>query len=323
MPWPKARESASCRLKKQIPRHARNDTERVSPIYYNYSMNLIDGSSNMGDKQPAGIEKIAGGRLRSFYGESYRTIFDSILDIFFPPLCIKCGKSINGREAICLPCLESIPINKSLFCGKCGARLPYGKKICHFDFPYILGAAATYKNETARGLVRELKFGFIKNAARPLAKLLISYVENIGLTDHFASQNRGLTRTYRGITQNITENDWIVVPVPLGKKRMRKRGFNQAILIAEIFAEHFSLTVEKEGFVRQKETRPQSEMENFELRLENARDCFEVTSPEKFSGRNIIFIDDVSTSGATFLEAANSLKKSGAKKIIALAAVKG
>jgi len=267
----------------------------------------------------------ADGRLRSF--------FDSALDVFFPSLCIKCGKNINGRGVICVSCFENIPLNKSLFCGRCGARLPYGKKICHLDFPYVLGAATTYKNEAARDLIRELKFGFIKNAAQPLAKLLISYAENTGFADNFASQNRGLTQTYRGITQNVTENDWVVVPVPLGAKRFRRRGFNQSALIAKIFAGHFSLAVEEKGFARQKETRPQSEMENFESRLENARNCFRVTSPENFSGRNIILIDDVSTSGATFFEAAKTLsarggsafggKKSGAKKIVALAAVKG
>ncbi len=228
-------------------------------------------------------------------------LIEFILDIFFPSLCVKCGKNINGRKAVCLSCFENIPLNKSLFCGRCGARLPYGKKICHFDFPFILGAATSYKNEVARDLVRKLKFKFIKNAAQPLAKLLICFSENTG----------------------FVENGWIVVPIPLGVSRLRKRGFNQSVLIAEIFAKHFSLTVEKEGFGRKKETKPQSEMENFESRLKNTRDCFKVTAPEKFSGKNIILIDDVSTSGATFFEAALALKKSGAKKIIALAAVKG
>lgn len=262
-------------------------------MYNDYSMNLSIDPNNAGEKLLLAAKKTT--------SESFRSFFDSILDIFFPSLCIKCGKGINGRETICLPCFENIPVNKSFFCGSCGARLPYGKKVCHFDFPYILGAATTYKNETARDLVRELKFGFIRNTANPLAKLLIAYVENMG----------------------FAENDWIVVPVPLGAKRLRKRGFNQAALIAEIFAGRFSLAVEKEGFIRRKETMPQSEMKNFESRLKNTKGCFEVTARKNFSGRNIILIDDVSTSGATFFEAANSLKKSGAKKIIALAAVKG
>ena len=79
----------------------------------------------------------------------------------------------------------------------------------------------------------------------------------------------------------------------LKKKFILASDSESAVLIAE--------RLEKEGFVRQKETKPQSEMENFESRLENIRDCFKVTAPEKFSGKNIILIDDVSTSGATFL----------------------
>lgn len=227
--------------------------------------------------------------------------FDSILDIFFPPVCISCGKNLTDVETICPACIETIPLNSSLFCGQCGARLPVNEKICHFGFPYILGAATTYKNETVRGLVKELKFGLIKNAKRPLAELLIHYADNTG----------------------VMGKDWIVVPVPLGKKRLRERGFNQAELIAEIFAGHFSLPLEKDGFIRRKETTPQSEIKKIGDRAKNTKDCFEVTMPEKFAGRKIILIDDVSTSGSTFFEAAGTLKKSGAKKIIALAVAKG
>ena len=238
---------------------------------------------------------------KKIMGRYFRAALDCVLDIFFPSICPGCGKNVTGGQVVCFSCFENIPINKSLFCGSCGARLPENKKICHLDFPYILGVATTYKNETARNLIRELKFGFIKNASSPLAELLIAYAESIG----------------------IAEDDWIVVPIPLGKKRLRQRGFNQATAIAEIFAGHYSLAVEKEGFVRHKETKPQTEMKNFESRVENAGGCFSVTAPEKFAGRNIILIDDVSTSGATFFEAATSLKKSGAKKIVALAAAKG
>jgi len=229
--------------------------------------------------------------------------FTSFLEVLFPSLCLKCGKNVDSGKALCAKCFADIPLNRSLFCGSCGARLPYGQKICHFGFPYILGAAADYKNETARNLVRELKFGFIKSSASQLAELLAVYSENTGFVG--------------------TENDWIVIPVPLGKKRLRQRGFNQAALIADIFAERFSLETEKGALLRKKETEPQSEIKNFESRVKNAENCFEVVAPEKISGKNIIIIDDVSTSGATFFEAASSLKKAGARKIFALAAAKG
>lgn len=229
------------------------------------------------------------------------SFFDSFLDVLFPSLCLSCGKNVDSGEALCRECFALIPLNKSFFCGRCGARLPYGQKICHFDFPYILGTAASYKDVSARGLVRELKFGFIKSAARPLAELIIAYSENAG----FAGD---------GCT---------VVPVPLGKKRLRRRGFNQAELIADIFAEHFSLNIEKSALARIKETKPQSEIKKFCERVKNAENCFEAIAPEKISGKNIIIIDDVSTSGSTFFEAAACLKKAGARKIFALAAAKG
>ncbi len=256
-------------------------------------------------------------------GKYFRFVLDSVLDIFFPQSCLDCSREIQRDEVVCRPCFEKISVNKFFHCGKCEARLPEGKKICHFDFPYVLGAAAEYQNKTVRLIVRALKFGFSKNAARPLAELIIACSENMDLAG----------------------SDWLVVPVPLGKKRMRKRGFNQAELIAKIFAEHFSLEMEKSGLIRSRETEPQSEMKKFGSRIENVKDCFSVVFPEKFAGRNIILIDDVSTSGVTFFEAAEALsakggspssvagllrrtgasggKKSGAEKIIALAAAKG
>src|SRR3989344_1214947 len=97
------------------------------------------------------------------FGEFLSSAADSFLEIFFPSLCVSCGGHITGRETICASCLEKIPLNKSLFCGKCEARIPpacrqgrENKKICHHDFPYILGAAANYKNELVRDIVREL-----------------------------------------------------------------------------------------------------------------------------------------------------------------------
>lgn len=233
--------------------------------------------------------------------EKLSSMLGAVLDIIFPPMCVSCGKDLTGGGIICAQCFEKIFLNKSLFCGQCGARLPANEKICHFDFPYTLGAATNYKNEIVRELVKQLKFGFIKNAARPLAELLIFYAGNACFVD----------------------DGWLVVPIPLGKGRLRKRGFNQAELIAEIFAEKFSMPLEKSGFIRKKETKPQSEIKKSEDRIKNTADCFAVLSPEKFSGKKIILIDDVSTSGSTFFEAAAALKKSGARRIIALAAAKG
>ncbi|MBI4085940.1 MAG: ComF family protein [Candidatus Liptonbacteria bacterium] len=251
-------------------------------------------------------------------------MFTWLLDVLFPPVCLNCRQSVKSGESICISCFSNIKIFNTLFCGKCRARLPsialapglrsqsgsFGgvgkeslvtiKKICHKDFPYLLGAAADYQDETVKQLVRSLKFGFIKSAAGSLASLLVSYAE--------------------GVNYRITA--FTVIPIPLSRARERKRGFNQSFLIAKIFAGHFGLELNPNILVRDKNTMAQSEIKDFEKKRDNVKNCFSIKSLDSVNGKNFILIDDVVTSGATFFEAASALKRAGAKKIIALAAAK-
>ncbi len=229
------------------------------------------------------------------------SIFSRLLDLIFPPVCVNCRTNVESGQAICEQCFSKIKIFNSLFCGRCLARLPQNKKICHFDFPYILGSAADYRDEAVKNLVQGLKFNFLKSAARPLGALLINYARNIPLA----------------------VSGYVVLPVPLSRLRHRQRGFNQSLLLAEIFSRHFNLEMKPEILVRTRNTKPQSEIKNYDQKKENARNCFSIKEPELVTGRNFILIDDVSTSGATFFEAATCLKQAGARKIICLAAAKG
>ena len=227
-------------------------------------------------------------------------MFTWLFDLLFPPTCLNCLHGVQSGEAVCASCFSSIKIFGTFFCGKCRARLAENKKICHLDFPYLLGAAADYHNETVKNLVQNLKFGFIKSAARPLASLLVNYAESV----------------------NYPMVGFVVVPIPLSKKRERKRGFNQSFLIAEAFASHFGLELNPRLLLRNKNTKAQSEIKDFEKKRENVENCFSIKSPDSVQGKNVILVDDVVTSGATFFEAASALKRAGAKKIIALAAAK-
>lgn len=222
--------------------------------------------------------------------------FDRILDLIFPPPCLSCKANVGGEETICRRCFGGIVLNQTLFCGRCSARLPDQKKICHADYPYILGAATEYNNEAARSLIKGLKFQFAKKAARPLGELLARYTESL----------------------ELPLKGFITIPIPLSQKRLRQRGFNQSELIAGIFADHFSLPLESHCLVKPKNTKPQSETKGLDERKENIKNCFRVENAEKIVGKKIILIDDVTTSGATLFEAAKTLKTAGAKKIIAL-----
>ena len=233
-----------------------------------------------------------------------------LFDVLFPPICLNCRQSVKHGETVCDSCFSGIKISKTFFCGKCYARLPAEvstkaglatvKKICHQDFPYLLGAAADYQDTTVKHLVRNLKFGFIRSAARPLAFLLVHYAGNT----------------------NYPTTGFAVVPIPLSRARERQRGFNQSFLIAEIFANHFGLELNPDILIRNKNTKAQSEINNFAEKRGNVKNCFSVKRPDSVQGKNFILIDDVVTSGATFFEAAGALKRAGAKKIVALAAAK-
>lgn len=221
-------------------------------------------------------------------------MFDLVLDIIFPPRCAHCHSYVKSGNALCPACRETIRLNDRLFCGKCRARLPNGEKICHYGLPCVLGGAVDYKNPAARSLVRELKFSLVKGAAAHLADFLIAYAENFDVPSAAA-----------------------VMPVPLGPKRLRERGFNQSDLIARRFAAHFDLVYDISCLSRDKDTPPQSGLKNISERQLNVAGCFRVKSAPP---RRIILIDDVVTSGATMIAAAEALKRAGAKHILALAA---
>ncbi|MEK7077434.1 MAG: phosphoribosyltransferase family protein [Patescibacteria group bacterium] len=224
----------------------------------------------------------------------------AILDFVFPSHCVGCGTFMERGKTLCGECSGSIPLHKTLFCGVCASRLPAEKKICHQENPYILAAAADYGDARVRGLIHALKFKYIRAAADPLAELIAGYLERLALP----LQGR------------------LIIPVPLGRKRMRTRGFNQSELVAERLARRFGLSLDAVALIRARDTAPQSERADFAERNANVADCFAVPQNIAVAGKSILLVDDVSTSGATLREAAATLKRAGAKSIIALVAAK-
>ncbi len=106
---------------------------------------------------------------------------------------------------------------------------------------------------------------------------------------------------------------YFLVPVPLTKKKLLKRGFNQAEILTEKIHQLTNLPIFN-GLKKIKETKDQAEL-NFKERLINLKFAFKV---ERKSPKNIILIDDIKTTGTTLKECAKTLKENGAKNIIAL-----
>lgn len=105
----------------------------------------------------------------------------------------------------------------------------------------------------------------------------------------------------------------IVVPVPLSRSRKRERGFNQA----ELIAKNLGLPIGTQSLVRVLQRSPQAHTESRGERFRNVENAFEIHNASLISGRSILLVDDVVTTGATLTAAARVLKEAGAEKISA------
>ena len=143
---------------------------------------------------------------------------------------------------------------------------------------------------------------FLKDLALPLASLIIA---------HFAFLDK---------PQNFTGT--VLCPIPLHKRKLKWRGFNQAEEIAKHLSEALSIPLYSDILVKTKNTTPQVELEGIERRI-NMLGVFEVKSRERVQNKNILLVDDVYTTGATMREAQKVLQQAGAKQVTALVVARG
>lgn len=108
-----------------------------------------------------------------------------------------------------------------------------------------------------------------------------------------------------------------IMPVPLHPAKLRKRGFNQALVLARRIAERYSLPLDFSSLARKTDTSPQVGLEKKD-RLLNVRGAFTVTNPEAVRGERILLIDDVYTTGSTVKECARVLRCRGAREVAVL-----
>jgi len=121
----------------------------------------------------------------------------------------------------------------------------------------------------------------------------------------------------------VIKNEKIFLqPIPLHPKKIRERGFNQALIIANFFQRYLSLLT-TDTLIRTKETKPQASIKSKKKRRQNLRNAFAVKKKHSVINCTFVLIDDLLTSGMTAEAAAATLKKNGAKKVYVLSLAKG
>jgi ComF family protein len=227
--------------------------------------------------------------------------FMAFLDIIFPPRCHVCRCFLAEPTDIhlCDSCREKVIIVRSPLCTICGVPFATENGIDHTcghclttRRPFAGARAAARFEGPLQELIHRFKYGNKIHLSRPL-----------GL----------LTATVLGDFHPAVSADCIV-PVPLHRRRLRERGFNQSQLIGRILAKSWEIPLSVHNLRRIRWTTPQTGLSAAE-RERNIRGAFAVVKPDRLEGKRLLLVDDVYTTGSTVTECAKTLRQSGAKEV--------
>ena len=212
------------------------------------------------------------------------------LDLLFPQHCVGCGKE---GEFLCYSCRQSLPRITPPLCPRCGRPQPSGILCpsCVSWSAKIDGIRSPFRFDGAmREAIHQLKYRNLRALAVPLAKLLQDYL----ITDPVPAE--------------------VLVPVPLHRKRLRERGYNQSSLLARQLGKLANLPVVDDCLIRQRHAPPQARTATVEERQSHVTDAF-ACRDHRLRDKQVLLIDDVSTSGATLDACAAALKIAGAVSV--------
>ena len=225
-----------------------------------------------------------------------------LAELFFPSFCLGCQKE---GTYLCQDCTSTLEISQYNYClcNKNPLRLPpagtngkcqrcQNKKLSglYFSLPYK-------EKFLTRKLIYQFKYQpYIKSLAKNLAGILI---------EHFI------------ITSKNTDQIWqdsFLVPVPMERKKLKRRGYNQAEELAKELAKTLKIPVISNNLIKIKVTLPQIKL-SAKDRQENQKNAFLVKTPAELKNKKIFLVDDVYTTGSTMEECANVLRTSGVKQV--------
>lgn len=233
---------------------------------------------------------------RCYHSGVLRHILSGLCDLIYPPHCFSCQKyfpSLSPTGLLCPPCERSVPLNRPPFCPKCSRHLKsiYDPRCrqctrqarIHFDFAW---AACLYE-DPLKQMITRFKYRRKPYLAKYFARLMVNFLEIYRL--------------------DIAQFD-IIIPIPLFPARLRERGYNQSLLLADLIARQYDIDVSTRCLARIRPTQHQTALSEKD-RWTNMEGAFRIMDSGALSGKNILLIDDLLTTGATASQAARELKK--------------
>lgn len=220
-------------------------------------------------------------------------MIQKLLELLYPSTCIFCGKIC--QEGICPECRTKVRTIREPRCKKCGKPIRRAEEEYCYDcqkrkFHYEQGRSLWLHKAPVKESVYRFKYKNRRVYGEVYAK---------EMAEAFGELLR------------LREID-LIIPVPLHKRKLKSRGFNQAAVLARKLGELTGIPVNTELVVRRKYTTPQKEFGHNERR-KNLKDAFAVTK-KQMDAAHILIIDDIYTTGSTIDSIAEVLEKSGVTK---------
>lgn len=221
-----------------------------------------------------------------------------LTDLIFPPRCPLCGEGILAQTGLCAACWSDLVIPGDPSCSLCQRPFPDTIRDGSVCAPCLAApprhdgiAAGTLYSDASRQLVLSFKRGRHIALAPMMARLIAARMQ-------FAS------------------TDWLLVPVPLHRWRLWRRGFNQAALLAREIARLQGMDIAVDALVRTRATPPLGGLGS-RARAKALAGAIAInrTHAARLKGAKIVLVDDVLTSGATSGACVAALKRAGAEKV--------
>ena len=222
-----------------------------------------------------------------------RRLSGVLIDLLFPQRCIGCQRE---GQLLCSACSSAASHLRPPICQHCGTAWS-GSSLCYAcqTHPLKLDGLRSvfYFEGVIRQSIHHLKYDNLRALAVPLAVLMREYLEAVPLPGE------------------------ILVPVPLHRRRLKERGYNQSALLAHELGRLVKLSVLESSLIRQRDTPPQARTTSAEERRRNVARAF-ICVDHRLKGEKVILIDDVATTGATLEAAAEALRNAGISSVWAL-----
>lgn len=221
----------------------------------------------------------------------------TLLDFFYPCVCVSCGKSLfaYGMSGLCPACEKKVEYIDNRCCGYCGtsagdfASLGRGCTRCRPHEQHFTRATGVVRyTDPVRMLVHDYKFKGNRGLGGMFARQMVERLEDSGFPANFD----------------------LVLAVPLHKKRYQKRGYNQSEVLARHIARSIGVKYDNRVIYRTRNTVAQSLVAVSE-RSENIAGAFSVDAD--LWGKTVLLVDDVLTTGTTASECARVLREAGAR----------